>query len=59
MGPDSTQREFWETSLLGQNNLGSQANEEGDSEVVQDAGQITQIIDVMAERQQNNIWPME
>ena len=59
MGPNSNQREFWETSLLGQNNLGSQANEEGDSEDVQDAGQITQIIDVTAERQQNNIWPME
>ncbi len=59
MGPTSNQREFWETSLLGQDNLGSQANQEGDSEDVQDADQIIQIIDVTAERQQDHIWPME
>jgi hypothetical protein len=59
MGPDSNQREFWETSLLGQNNRGFQANQFGDNEDAQDAGQIIQIIDITAERQQHNIWPME
>jgi hypothetical protein len=59
MGPASNEREFWETSLLGHNNLGRQANEEGDNEYRQDVGQIVRVIDITAERQQNNIWPME
>lgn len=59
LGPTSNQREFWETSLLGRHNLGWQANQEGDSEYHQDAGQIVRVIDITAERQQHNIWPME
>jgi hypothetical protein len=59
LGPDGNQREFWETSLLGQGNLGSQANQQGDSEYKQDAGEIMQVIDITAERQQQDIWPME
>jgi hypothetical protein len=59
MGPTSNQREFWETSLLGHHNLGWQANQEGDSEYHQDAGQIVRVIDIRAERQQNNILPMD
>ncbi len=59
LGPEGTERRFWETSLLGQGNLGWQANQQGQSEYTQYAGQVIRVIDIMAERQQHNIWPME
>lgn len=59
MTPDGNQRQFWETSLLGGNYQGRQANQEGNSEYTQDVNQIVRVIDITAERQQNNIWPME
>jgi hypothetical protein len=59
MGPESTDREFWETSLLGHGNLGWQANQQGDSEYHQYSGKIVRVIDITAERQQHNIWPMD
>jgi len=61
LGPESNERQFWETSLLGQGNTGSQANQQGDQEHDQseNAGQIIRVIDITAERQQQNIWPME
>ncbi|HEY7349722.1 MAG TPA: hypothetical protein VH599_15510 [Ktedonobacterales bacterium] len=59
LGPTSTVQEFWETSLLGQHNLGRQANQQGDSEHDHGIEPITRVIDIAAERQQQNIWPME
>ena len=59
MGPTSNVRQFWETSLLGQGNTGSQANQQGDSEYNQKAGQVMDVVDITAERQQNHILPME
>lgn len=59
MGPTSTVRGFWETALLGHNNLGRQAHDEGARVYNQAVGQIARVIDITAERQQDNIWPME
>ena len=59
MGPTNNVREFWETSLLGHNNLGQQANDVGNTTYNQLVKQIAQVIDVTAEREQDNIWPME
>src|SRR5262249_21663948 len=58
-GQESTERMYWETSLLGQVNLGQQANQEGESEYQLYQRQIVRVIDITAERQQNNVWPME
>lgn len=58
-GPASSERLFWETSLLEHGNLGSQANQQGESEYSQLSGQIVRVIDITAERQQQHIWPMD
>ncbi len=58
LGPDSTDRRFWETTLLGQGNFGKQANQQGMQEHDEMASQIIRVIDVVAERQQG-ILPME
>ncbi len=58
-GPTSDQRLFWETSLLGQGYEGVQAWQKGNQEYQQNAGQIIRIIDIVAERQQQHIYPME
>lgn len=58
LGPDSPERRFWETTLLGQGNFGKQANQRGMQEHDEMASQIIRVIDVVAERQQG-ILPME
>ncbi|HEY7126899.1 MAG TPA: hypothetical protein VH540_23380 [Ktedonobacterales bacterium] len=58
MGPESTDRRFWETTLLGQGVYGKQANQSGMQEHDEMASQIIRVIDIVAERQQG-ILPME
>jgi len=58
-GPTSDARLFWETSLLGQGNQGSQAHQQGTQEYQQNVSQIIRVIDIVAERQQQHIYPME
>lgn len=55
----SNERLFWETSLLGQGNSGSQAHQQGDLEYQQGASQIIHIVDIANARQQLHIYPME
>jgi hypothetical protein len=58
LGPNSTDRRFWETTLLGQGNSGKQAYQRGMQEHDEMASQIIHVIDIVAERQQG-ILPME
>lgn len=55
----SSERLFWETSLLGQGNSGSQAHQQGDQEYQQEASQIIHVVDIANARQQLHIYPME
>ncbi len=59
LGADSSERQYWETSLLGQGDEGAQANQTGMAEHNQDASQIMHVVDVAAARQQQHIYPME
>jgi hypothetical protein len=58
LGPESTERRFWETTLLGQGNYGSQANQQGMQEHDRLASELIRVIDIQAEREQG-ILPME
>jgi hypothetical protein len=58
LGPESADRRFWETTLLGQGVFGKQAYQSGMQEHDEKASQILRVIDIAAERAQG-ILPME